>query len=159
MEYLIAKYIHIVSSTLLFGTGLGSAFYKWRADKSGDIPSIAFTNRNVVVADWWFTTPSIIVQPLSGIAMILLAGFAWTSPWLLASVGLYLVAGACWIPVVKLQMQMRDISDRALTDGTELSSEYAVKVRQWFWLGVPAFTAIMVVFYMMVARPTLALPF
>jgi len=159
MEYLIAKYIHIVSSSLLFGTGLGSAFYKWRADRAGDTASIAFTNRNVVTADWWFTTPSIIIQPLSGIAMILLAGFAWTSPWLLASIALYVIAGACWVPVVKLQVQMRDIADRALAEGTELSSQYTIKARQWFWLGIPAFAAIMVVFYLMIAKPTLTLPF
>ncbi|MBL8472049.1 MAG: DUF2269 domain-containing protein, partial [Rhodocyclaceae bacterium] len=96
MTYLALKSLHILSMVLLFGTGLGSAYYKWMADRSGKLPHIAVTNRHVVLADWTFTTPTVVFQPISGAAMAHMAGIPLTTPWLLLSLGLYLLAGSCW---------------------------------------------------------------
>ena len=113
MDYLLVKTLHILSATLLFGTGLGSVFYKWRADKSADLPAIAVTNKNVVLADWLFTTPTVILQPVTGVWMALSAGYPLTSSWLVLSIVLYIIAGLCWLPVVYIQILMRDISRSA----------------------------------------------
>lgn len=100
MSYSLIKTLHILSMVLLFGTGLGSAFYKWMADRSGQLAHIAVTNRHVVLADWWFTTPTVIFQPLSGLWLVDQLGLPLSTPWVAISLGLYVLAGACWLPVV-----------------------------------------------------------
>ena len=100
--YLLLKTLHILSSVLMVGTGFGSAFYMFFANRTDSVAAKAVISRLVVRADWWFTTPAIVIQPLSGIAMVHLAGWPWGTPWLLVSIALYAVAGACWLPVVTM---------------------------------------------------------
>src|SRR5438477_437362 len=100
MAYLLLKWIHIISSTILFGTGIGSAFYMFMANRSKDVASIYFTTRNVVIADFIFTTPAIIIQLLTGIGLMHVAGYTFADKWVLWGLWLYLFAGACWLPVV-----------------------------------------------------------
>lgn len=152
MSYTLLKTLHLLSMVLLFGTGLGSAFYKWMADRSGNLAHIAVTNRHVVLADWLFTTPTVIFQPISGLWMAHLAGFPLDTPWIAASLGLYALAGACWLPVVWLQIRMRDIAADALAAQTTLPAAYWRMARLWFWLGVPAFTAMVAVVTLMVFK-------
>lgn len=152
MMYLTLKYLHILSMVLLFGTGLGSAFYKWMADRSGNLAHIAVTNRHVVLADWLFTTPTIIFQPLSGLWLAHLLNYPLTTPWIMLSLGLYLLAGICWLPVVGLQIQMRKLSAQALATQTELPAVYWRYAGYWFWLGVPAFMAMLLVVVLMVFK-------
>jgi len=152
MDYTLIKTLHILSMVLLFGTGLGSAFYKWMADRSGVLAHIAVTNRHVVLADWWFTTPTVIFQPLSGLWMVHLLGLPVSTPWVATSLGLYALAGACWLPVVGLQIRMRDLAAGALTAGTPLPPAYWRMARHWFWLGVPAFGAMVLVVALMVFK-------
>lgn len=152
MDYTLIKTLHILSMVLLFGTGLGSAFYKWMADRSGVLAHIAVTNRHVVLADWWFTTPTVIFQPLSGLWMVHLLGLPVSTPWVATSLGLYALAGACWLPVVWLQIRMRDLAAGALIDGLPLPAAYWRMARHWFWLGVPAFAAMVLVVALMVFK-------
>ena len=152
MDYLTLKTLHILSMVLLFGTGLGSAFYKWMADRSGQVAHIAVTNRHVVLADWIFTTPTVIFQPLSGLWMVYLLGLPLATPWIALSLGLYVFAGLCWLPVVWLQIRMRNLADAALMAQTPLPAEYWWYARVWFWLGVPAFVAMVGVVFLMVFK-------
>lgn len=152
MSYESIKTLHILSMVLLFGTGLGSAFYKWMADRSGNVGHIAITNRHVVLADWLFTTPTVIFQPISGFWMLYLVQLPINTPWVVASLHLYVFAGMCWLPVVWLQIQMRRISDQALADNTALPARYWQLARYWFWLGVPAFSAMVAVVALMVFK-------
>lgn len=153
MEYLLTKWVHILSSTLLFGTGLGSAFYMFFASLGRDPRVIATVVRYVVIADWCFTTPTIILQPLSGFYMVHLAGYPLTSTWLLWSMILYLVAGAAWLPVVWMQIQMRGLAQESAAAGSALPARYWQFLRAWVALGVVAFVALVVVFYLMVLKP------
>lgn len=152
MDYLTLKTLHILSMVLLFGTGLGSAFYKWMADRSGNVTHIAVCNRHVVLADWLFTTPTVIIQPLSGLAMLQLSGLPVTTPWVLASLVLYAVAGLCWLPVVWLQLRMRQLAEHASHQGQPLPAVYWQLASWWFWLGVPAFAAMVLVVALMVFK-------
>ncbi|HMT94150.1 DUF2269 domain-containing protein [uncultured Thiothrix sp.] len=154
MSYLSLKYLHILSMVLLFGTGLGSAFYKWMADRSGNLAHIAVMNRHVVLADWLFTTPTIIFQPISGLWMVYLLHYPLTTPWIMWSLVLYGVAGVCWLPVVWLQIQMRHLSEQALATQTDLPALYWRYARYWFWLGVPAFIAMLFIVLLMVFKFT-----
>ena len=152
MEYLIVKWLHVLSSTLLFGTGLGSAFYMFFASLTRDVKAIAVVSRYVVIADWMFTTPTIIIQPLTGAYMIHLAGFPWSSPWIVWSVALYLLAGVCWLPVVWMQIRMRDMAKQAAIANAPLPDQYWRFLRWWVALGIIAFCALVVVFYLMVTK-------
>jgi uncharacterized membrane protein len=153
--YLLLKTLHVLSAALLFGTGLGTAFFMWFTHRSGDVGAIARVARLTVRADWLFTAPAVIVQPVSGYALVRIAGFDLQQSWLLASFGLYLLAGACWIPVVVLQLRARDLAIAAETAGTPLPPAYHRAMRAWFVLGWPAFAAVLATYWLMVAKPTL----
>lgn len=153
MDYLFLKLIHIVSATLLFGTGLGSAFYKWSADRSGDLAAMAQTNRTVVIADWLFTTPTVVIQPVTGLWLVHTMGIPLDQAWVLGAIVLYLIAGGCWLPVVWLQIRMRDLAVAALREGKPLDKQYHRYARLWFWLGVPAFASMVVIYFLMVFKP------
>lgn len=155
MEYLFAKWLHILSATFLFGTGVGSAFYFLLANLSRDARVIAPVAGWVVLADWLFTATGMVFQPLSGIYMAHKAGLPLTAPWLLWSFVLYFVALACWLPVVWLQMRMRDLARAAAAAGAALPAVYWRCFRAWFVLGFPALFAFIAVFYLMVAKPAL----
>lgn len=153
MDYLVVKWLHILSSTFLFGTGIGSAFYMLFTSLSRDVRAIAVVSRHVVLADWIFTSTTVIIQPLTGMYLIHLAGFPWNSPWIMWSVALYLVAGACWLPVVWIQIKMRDMAQVAAREGTDLPQQYWRYLRTWTLLGIPAFIAMVLVFWLMVSKP------
>lgn len=152
MSYLTLKYLHILSMVLLFGTGLGSAFYKWMADRSRNLEHIAVTNRNVVLADWLFTTPTVIFQPISGIWMAILAGIPLSTFWISTSIVLYLLAGVCWLPVVWLQIRMSRLAQSAVETQSQLPEDYWRYTRYWLWLGMPAFVSMVLVVLLMVYK-------
>jgi uncharacterized membrane protein len=153
--YLWLKTVHILSSVLMVGTGFGTAFYLFFANRSGSVQGIAVVSRLVVRADLWFTTPAVIVQPLTGFWMLHVAGMEWTQPWVLASLALYVMIGACWLPVVWLQLRLRDMAQEADRQGQALPPLYWRYARLWEALGYPAFTGVLVVYGLMVMKPAL----
>ena len=152
-DYLIAKWLHVLSSTLLFGTGLGSAYYMFFASRTRDPRVAAAVVRHVVRADWMFTSTTVVFQPASGWYMLHLAQIPWRAGWVQWSVALYLVAGACWLPVVWIQLRMRDLAQQAVERNEPLPPAYWRLLHVWTALGVPAFLALVAVFYLMVAKP------
>jgi uncharacterized membrane protein len=155
MDVTLLKLIHIISSTVLFGTGLGTAFHGLASNLRGDLRGIVVANKNVVLADWLFTSPAVVIQPATGVALALEEGWPLDSRWILASVALYIFVGACWLPVVWLQMRMAKIAQACLETGAPLPAEYRRYFRWWFALGWPAFIAMLAIFWLMVAKPQL----
>ena len=153
MTYVLVKWLHVLSSTILFGTGLGSAYYMFFTSLSGDARSVARVIGLVVVADWVFTLTTIVLQPVTGLLLAHLAQIPLTSRWILWSTVLYFVAGACWIPVVMIQIRMHRLARAAAADDAPLPDAYRRLFRWWTALGVPAFVALVIVFYLMVAKP------
>jgi len=154
-EYEFLKWVHILSATLLFGTGLGTAFHGFFGQRGGRPEVAAIVMRNVVRADWLFTATSGVVQPVTGVLLARAAGYSLTEPWLVLTYILYAVAAVCWIPVAVIQIKLRDLAENATQSGSALPIEYHHLMRIWFTLGWPAFIALVGVFYLMVARPTL----
>lgn len=160
--YLVVKTLHILSSVLLVGTGFGTAFYLFFANR---LPALAgrgasletqvVVSRLVVRADLWFTTPAVVFQPLSGIVLMTLAGWPLGTPWIVASIALYLFAGACWLPVVWLQWRMSHLACDALAAGRALDAAYWRLARRWERLGYPAFVAMVAIYALMVNKPVL----
>jgi len=151
--YAVLKAIHIVSSAILFGTGLGIAFFKWTTDRTGDVRAIRIASEKVVLADWLFTTPAIIIQPITGIALAAEIGFPLSQGWIETAIILYVFAGVCWLPVVWLQVRMRALARVADLNSESLPTQYFGFARAWFWLGVAAFLSLLAVFWLMVAKP------
>lgn len=153
--YLLLKWAHILSSTVLFGFGAGTAWYLWNAHRTGDPATIAAVARMVVKADWIFTGTSGIVQPVSGVLLAHAAGYDLVEPWLLLTYALYVLAFACWAPVVTLQIRAQRLAEAAVRTGTPLGDDYQGTMRLWFILGWPAFLALLVIYWLMVAKPAL----
>jgi uncharacterized membrane protein len=153
MLYLWLKFIHVISSTILFGTGVGTACVMLYAYHTRDIHFITATTRYIVLADWVFTATSGIVQPLTGFWMVYLAHYLWTSFWIMGSIIGYLIAAFCWFPVVYLQIKLRDFAEQTQKTKTALPSIYFRYFKYWFCLGWPAFISLLVVFYLMTNKP------
>lgn len=153
MTYLLVKWLHILSSTFLFGTGIGSAFYLLCATLQGNARVVAAVSRFVVIADWIFTSTTILVQPATGLYLAHLAQLPLASGWLFWSIVLYVVAALCWVPVIWLQMRLRDIATIAAAADQPLPPLYWRNFRIWFTLGIPAFFAFVAIFYLMVVKP------
>lgn len=151
--YLLLKTLHIVSSVLLVGTGFGSAFYLFFVNRTRQLQAQVVVARLVVLADWCFTTPAVILQPLTGMAMVYMAGWPLTTPWVMLSIALYVLAGICWLPVVWLQIRMRAIAEHALNSDGVLPQQYWTYAKYWERLGYPAFIAMLAVYYLMVNKP------
>lgn len=153
--YFTVKWLHILSSAVMVGTGFGSAFYMFFTNRTRNVAAQAVVTQLVVRADWWLTTPTAVIQPVTGMLLAHLAGWPLTTPWLVLSMGLFVLAGACWLPVVCLQIRMAAMLQTCLRNGAALPPSYWRYARWWELLGYPAFAAMAVVFYLMVAKPGL----
>lgn len=153
MEYLIAKWLHVLSSTFLFGTGVGTAFYLFFLSFERDPRVLASVTRYVVRADWLFTATTAVLQPATGFWLVHLAGFPLSSRWLFWSLVLYAIAIACWLPVVGLQIRLRNLAVGAAAAGTPLPAAYWRCFAWWTALGVPALLSFLAIFWLMVAKP------
>lgn len=155
-SYVFWKTTHILSAGLLFGTGLGIAFFAWfgyrRALRVGEMDGLRAVLRLTVIADFCFTTPAVVYQLLSGIMLMRLDGWSPSSPWALTVVGLFTAVGVCWLPVVVIQVMLSREAAREISIAG-LSPAFHRRFRTWFVLGVPAFLLVLALFYMMVAKP------
>jgi len=151
--YVLVKTAHIVSATILFGTGIGIAFFFLAGMRSGDARMAWFAARTTALADMVFTLTAGLVQPLTGFWLVAIVGYDLRAPWLVATYSLYLLALACWLPVVRLQLKMRDMLAGKVRGEPFDEALFARCFRWWFALGWPAFGGLVAVFWLMVAKP------
>ena len=154
-EYYVLRFLHVIGATVLLGTGAGIAFFMLMAHRSGDVRVVAGVARIVVIADYVFTATAVVAQPVTGVLLARTAGYSLGEGWIVASIGLYLFTGAFWLPVVWMQSRMRTLAREAAEAGTALPPEYHRLFRWWFAFGFPAFTAVLAIFGLMIARPQL----
>jgi len=153
LNYLLIKWIHILSATILFGAGIGSALHMFMANSQGKIEEIYFAARIVVLADYLLTTPAVIIQLITGVLLVQMLDYRFTDFWVLWGLILYFFAGACWLPVIWIQIKMRDMAKTALESEEPLPGYFWKMDRWWIVLGSLAFPAILIVFYLMVFKP------
>lgn len=151
--YFIIKTLHIIGSTILFGTGIGIAFFMYASKYTQNLHEKYFAARMTVLADYIFTTPAVILQPATGIWLIVNGGYGAHDLWLSATYGLYVLAGICWLPVVWIQIQLRKMLRDAVQHNTALPARYHKLFRIWFYLGWPAFISLIIIFFLMVVKP------
>jgi uncharacterized membrane protein len=152
---LVLKLIHVIGAAVLFGTGLGIAYFMWMAHRTGEPALIAATARVVVIADMLFTASAVIAQPISGALLAWSLGYPITESWLVLSLGLYVVIGLCWLPVLGIQIKLRDLAREAAAAGAAMPARYQMLFRVWFVLGWPAFLGVIAIFALMIWRPHL----
>lgn len=150
--YLWMKWLHIVSSAVLLGTGAGIAFFFVRAQLTRDVRVIAAVAREVVLADLVFTAVAVVVQPATGLMLMHLAGYPLSLPWIRTSLVLFAAVGCCWLPVVWLQLRLRDMAVAAAAMGGPLPPAYDRYYRWWFALGWPAFAGVLAIVWVMVVK-------
>ena len=144
--------VHILSATILFGTGLGTAFFFWRAHAPENEAGRLIAARTTVLADWVFTTPAVLLQPLTGGWLVTRAGIQWNDLWLVATYGLYALAAFCWLPVVAIQLRMKRMLEQEAVGAAIDRQVYDRLFRAWFLLGWPAFGGLVAVFFLMVLK-------
>ena len=155
--YFLLKYLHVIGAAVLLGTGAGIAFFMLRAHLTGDVATIAAVARIVVVADYVFTATAVVAQPLTGIALAMLRGYPLTEGWIFVSILLYLFVGAFWLPVVWMQVRMRNLALEAAAANSPLPRRYHKLFGWWFAFGFPAFAAVLAIFWLMIRRPVLTI--
>jgi uncharacterized membrane protein len=155
MDYIyLLKLIHVLGASVLFGTGAGIAFFMLMAHRTGHAGVIAVTARFVVIADLIFTATAVVVQPVSGFALAWAIGLSpLREPWIVVSILIYILVGLCWLPVVFIQMRMRDLANEAAINGKPLPDRYRRLFRIWFALGWPAFAGVIAIFVLMIWQP------
>jgi uncharacterized membrane protein len=151
-SYLILKLLHIISATVLAGTGIGIAFFMLMAGRSGNAQAVAVTARNVVLADWIFTTPAIVIQFITGIWLMKILHYSFSSAWFIVVISLFIFIGCCWIPVVFIQYRLKNIVECQDQDDV-LDARFRKLMALWTALGIPAFLGIVIMFWLMVFKP------
>ena len=152
-SYLVVKWLHVLSSTVLFGTGVGTAYYLLTVSLTREPRAVALVAARVVTADWLFTATTVVLQPLTGLYLVRLSGGSLSPTWLQGSLWLFALTVACWLPVGWLQIRMRDLARRAVARNEALPPQYQRCLWAWIALGCPAFVAMVAIFYLMVAKP------
>jgi uncharacterized membrane protein len=153
MLYLALKYVHVIGATVLLGTGAGIAFFMLAAHRTGNPTIVAGVARIVVIADLLFTATAVVIQPITGLALVYHVGYSIWDGWIALSILLYLVTGAFWLPVVWMQLRMRDLAAEAARANQPLPRAYHRLFRLWFAFGFPAFAAVLAIFWLMIVKP------
>ncbi|MDG4881940.1 DUF2269 family protein [Mesorhizobium sp. WSM4884] len=155
MLYFVLKYMHVVGAAILLGTGAGIAFFMLLAHRTGNAATVAAVARIVVIADFLFTATAVVAQPITGVALAWHVGYSLWEGWIALSIVLYIVTGLFWLPVVWMQMEMRDRASAAAQAGQPLPHRYHQLFRLWFLFGFPAFGAVAAILWLMITRPVI----
>ncbi len=153
-SYFLVKYLHVLGAIVILGTGTGIAFFMLMAHRSRDASFIARTAATVVVADMLFTLTAVLLQPVTGGLLMTMSATTLAEPWLATSLVLYAIAGLFWIPVIFMQIEMRDLAVTAAAQNVPLPPRYFGLFRRWFLFGIPGFGSVMLILWLMIAKPS-----
>lgn len=153
--FFLLKYLHVIGASILLGTGAGIAFFMLLAHMTGQSDLIAGVARIVVIADFMFTTTAVVAQPITGVLLAHIVGYSLWDGWIVSSIALYVLTGVFWLPVVWMQMRMRDLAAEAARLDQPLPDRYYRLFRLWFAFGFPAFGAVVAIFWLMIAKPAI----
>jgi uncharacterized membrane protein len=151
--YFFVKYLHVLGAIVILGTGTGIAFFMLMAHRSGDASFIARTATTVVISDMLFTLTAVLLQPVTGGVLMMLSSTGFSEIWLSTSLALYGVAGLFWVPVIFMQIEMRDLARSAAAQNAPLPPRYFALFRRWFLFGIPGFGSVMIILWLMIAKP------
>jgi uncharacterized membrane protein len=151
----VLRWLHVIGAAVLLGTGAGIAFFMLMAHRSGDPHAIAHVAGTVVIADMLFTATAVVLQPVTGAWLAAIEGFPLTHGWLLLALGLYVLTGLFWLPVLWMQLKMRDLARLSVAEAKPLPALYHQLFDLWFACGIPAFAAVLAILWLMLSKPDL----
>jgi uncharacterized membrane protein len=151
--YFFVKYLHVLGAIVILGTGTGIALFMLMAHRSGEAAFIARTASTVVIADMLFTLTAVLLQPVTGGLLMMLSSTGFAERWISTSLGLYAVAGLFWVPVIFMQIEMRDLARVAAAENAALPPRYFVLIRRWMLFGIPGFGSVMLILWLMITKP------
>ena len=151
--YVVLKFLHVVGAAVLLGTGAGIAFFMVIAHRTGNAKTVADVARIVVIADFLFTATAVVAQPVTGVLLAYTVGYSLSEGWIVLSIALYIITGVFWLPVLWMQMRMRDLAAEAAANDLPLPPDYRRLYNLWFAFGFPAFLSVVGIFWLMIARP------
>lgn len=155
MIYHLLLFLHVIGACVLLGTGAGIAFFMLMAHRTQNPRLIAHTAGTVILADTIFTMTAVIVQPITGYLLAREVGWSMGEGWIIAALGLYVVTGVFWLPVVWIQIQLRNLANHADQLGEPLPDRYHRLFNIWFACGSPAFAAVLGIIWLMITKPVL----
>lgn len=155
MLYFILKYLHVIGAAVLLGTGAGIAFFMLIAHRTGNAATVAGVGRIVVIADFLFTATAVVAQPVTGVALAWHVGYSLWEGWIVLSMLLYVITGVFWLPVLWMQIEMRNLAASAAAASQPLPPRYHQLFRLWFLFGFPAFAAVAAIYWLMITRPVI----
>jgi uncharacterized membrane protein len=150
--YLILKLIHILAAVVVTGTGAGIAFFMFMANRSNNPQAIYITAKTVILGDWIFTTPAVIIQVITGVYLMNMQGYSFSASWFYWVLGLFSFIGVCWLPVLRIQYKLRELA-KISVDSNQVTPEFKSLMKTWTLLGIPAFIAILGIFWLMIFKP------
>jgi len=150
----LVRLFHVVSSALMFGVGIGAFWFMVASVRSGNPAAIAVTTRNAVRAEWFIAAPVALIQPTTGYLLMLQLGYTLHSRWFAAVATLYIIAGMCWVYLVKAELKMRDLATKHRA-ATELPAGFGPLFQRWTRLALGSFAGVLAIFWLMVFRPGL----
>lgn len=153
MLFHVVQYLHALGAIVIIGTGIGIAFFMLMAHRSGDPAFIARTAEVVVVADYLFTLSAVLLQPVTGSILMWLSSTSITEGWLMTALALYVLAGLFWLPVIFIQIEMRDLARTAAAEGAPLPPRYFALFGRWVMCGIPGFGAVLIILWLMFVKP------
>jgi uncharacterized membrane protein len=153
----IFRLAHVIGATVLLGTGAGIAFFMVMAHRTKNPALIAHVANTVVIADTVFTATAVVIQPITGYLLSREIGWSMTEGWLLMSLALYVLTGLFWLPVVRIQIMLRNLARTAAANGTPLPARYQRLFAIWFACGFPAFFAVIAIIWLMLTKPYIPL--
>ena len=156
LAYEITKWLHLLGATVLLGTGAGIAFFMLMAHRTRDPRLIQHVASTVVIADALFTATAVVAQPVTGTLLIRHLGLSFTEFWIWASIALYILTGLFWLPVVWMQIRLRDMAGAAAAANVSLPAAYYRLFGIWFACGFPAFFSVLAIVWLMLSKPTVS---
>lgn len=154
-SYLLLKLIHIIAAVVVAGTGAGIAFFMFMANRSNNPQAIYVTAKTVIIADWVFTTPAVIAQIVTGVMLMNMLNYSFSSTWFYWVIGLFVFIGICWLPVLVIQYRLKELAQSSL-NLNEVDPRFKKLMNLWTALGIPAFCSILIIFWLMVFKPFLS---
>jgi len=148
------RLLHILSSALMLGVGVGAFWFMLTAVRSGSPAAVAVVTRNAVRAEWFLAAPVALIQPVTGYLLMLQLDYPFRSAWFIAVAALYITAGICWVYLVKAELRLRDLATPHAA-ASALLPEFRAVLRYWVRLALGAFAGVLAIFWLMVFRPGL----
>jgi uncharacterized membrane protein len=154
MMYGAIIFLHVLGALILIGNAFPAAFWKMRAERSGNLEAIHRSAQGIMIADYWFTIPGTVLALGTGHFLMHSGGYSLLElSWLSVAYWLFVVTGVIWAAVlIPVQLAMIKHSRTSMQHGV-LTEQYRRSSRIWDIFGTLSTLLPLVVLYLMLVKP------